>query len=83
MIGAMNVCTMYTVHTTNKIYDTWDAGRVGKVSGIEVTGTVLGMPDLNARLKTTFWAPEMHIMPKTINHEKHCLKIVYSDNRGR
>ena len=32
----------------------------------------------NARLNTTFWAPEMHIMPKTINHEKHCLKIVYS-----
>ena len=46
MIGAMSVCacTMYTVHTT-KMYDTWDSGRVGKVSGIEVTGRVLGMPD--------------------------------------
>ena len=43
MIGAMSVCTMYTVHTT-KMYDTWDAGRVGKVSGIKVTGRVLGMP---------------------------------------
>ena len=45
MIGTMSVCTMYTVHTT-KMYDTWDAGRVGKVSGIEVTGRVLGMPDM-------------------------------------
>ena len=28
--------------------------------------------------KTTFRVPEMHIMSKTINHEKLCLKIVYS-----
>ena len=36
---------MYTVHKT-KIYDTWDAGRIGKVAGIDITGRVLGILDL-------------------------------------
>ena len=52
-------------------------GRVGKVSGIEVSGRVSDMPEMPG-IKPTLWAPKMHIMPKTINHEKQCLKIVYS-----
>ena len=47
------------------------AGRVGKVSGIEVSGRVLG-------IKQPFECPKC-TMSKTINRGKLCLKIVYSN----
>ena len=56
MIGASRVCTCILVHTS-KMYDTWDAGQAGcavhrhggqgrKVSGIDASGRVLGMPEM-------------------------------------
>ena len=62
-----------------KMYDTWDAGRVAKVSGIEVTGRVLGMPDLKCPAQNYLLGARNAHNAQTINHEKHCLKIVYSD----
>ena len=45
MIGASSVCILY-IRCTSMMYDTWDAGRVGKFSGIEVSGRVLCMPEM-------------------------------------
>ena len=48
------------------------AGRVGKVSGIEVSGRVSGMPEMPGT-KPRFWAPETALnctkLPETINLE--------------